>query len=309
MSKSLEHLRVKEVVEDNRGPTRTLAEQKMDRNLKKLSKSIKVPRWNPSDWKIKEKLKKKINTRKWDDINVGAGWGELESKPALDQKGRRPRGSRETSSQQTVPRTTKVFTDLQAQSRPVLLPEEGSVFLKKSKPVFFSSLGRMHESCGTLTVSRPPVSPSPQPSPQPSPEVTAQASPKPANLSPADSPPCSEASDISMLLEDRRVTGESGESDEESDNNILLDSSDSSDSSDNVSISSTDEDQSVTEEFQPEKPVSEPAVVFSAKIENSEQATEILIEAEQYWHEDNSDDQEENLRTSLNLRVRKGFTL
>merc|ERR1711874_54772 len=94
-----------------------------------------------------------------------------------------------------------------------------------------------------------------------------------------------------MLLEDRRVTGESGESDEESDNNILLDSSDSSDSSDSVSISSTDEDQSVTE-FQPEKPVSESAVVFSAKIEK----------AEQYWHEDDSDDQEENLRTSLNLR-------
>ena len=112
-----------------------------------------------------------------------------------------------------------------------------------------------------------------------------------------------------MLLEDRRVSGESGESGEESDNNILLDSSDSSDSSDNVSISSTDDEQSVTEEFQPEKPVSEPAVVFSAKIENSEQATEILIEAEQYWHEDNSDDQEENLRTSLNLRVRKGFTV
>ena len=301
VSKSLEHLRVKEVAEDNRGPTRTLAEQKMDRNLKKLSKSIKVPKWNPTDWKIKEKLKKKINSRKWDDINLGAGWGELESGPA-------PRGRRETrrsSSQQTVPRTTKVFTDLQAQSRPVLLPEEGSVFLKKSKPVFFSSMGRMHASCGTLTVSRPPVSPLPQPSPEPSP----LASPIPAlvSSSPPDSPSCSEGSNRSRLLEARRGSGESEESEssEESENNIQLDSSDSSDSSDCVSISSTDDDASSREDNQPHKPVSDPAVVFSAKIENSEQATEILIEAEQYWHDDNSDDQE----GSLNLRVRKPFTL
>ena len=107
MSKSLEHLRVKEVVEDNRGPTRTLAEQKMDRNLKKLSKSIKVPRWNPSDWKIKEKLKKKINTRKWDDINVGAGWGELER--SQSQAGHHSREISEIKTQQLP--TTRLLSD------------------------------------------------------------------------------------------------------------------------------------------------------------------------------------------------------
>ena len=258
----------------------------MDRNLKKLRKSIKVPKWNPNDWKIGEKLKKKINTRKWDDINVGSGWAELE-----DKKGRQDGGRRELLSQPSSPRRTTVFTDLQAQSRPVLLPEEGSVFLKKSKPVFFSSLGRMHESCGTLTVSRPPVTPSPQPPPQ-------QASPKPTQLSssPSASPPCSmsgtsgtsgtsEASNSWMILGD----GRGSESSEESESNIVLDSSDSSED----------------EDIPPHKPVSDPAVVFSAKIENSQQATEILIEAEQFWHDGSSDDQEETLRTSLNLRVRK----
>ena len=85
----------------------------------------------------------------------------------------------------------------------------------------------------------------------------------------------------------------------------LLAAKGSSDSSDCVSISSSEDDASSREDNQPHKPVSDPAVVFSAKIENSEQATEILIEAEQYWHDDNSDDQEGN----LNLRVRKPFTL
>ena len=122
VSKSLEHLRVNEVVEDNQGPTRTLAEQKMDRNLKKLRKSIKVPKWNPTDWKIGEKLKKKINSRKWDDINVGTSWGELEAGPAGDRKGRQERGYREVVSQQTLPRRTKVFTDLQA--RPPVPPSQ-----------------------------------------------------------------------------------------------------------------------------------------------------------------------------------------
>ena len=100
-----------------------------------------------------------------------------------------------------------------------------------------------------------------------------------------------------MLLEARPVS----ESSEESENNIVLDSSDS------VSVSSTDEESS-TEDIRPHRPVSDPAVVFSAKIENSEQATEILIEAEPYWHDGDSDDQEETLRTSLNLRVRKHLT-
>ena len=89
------------------------------------------------------------------------------------------------------------------------------------------------------------------------------------------------------------------ESSEESENNIVLDSSDS------VSVSSTEDEESSTEDIRPHRPVSDPAVVFSAKIENSEQATEILIEAEPYWHDGDSDDQEETLRTSLNLRVRK----
>ena len=92
------------------------------------------------------------------------------------------------------------------------------------------------------------------------------------------------------------------ESSEDSENNIVLDSSDSV----SLSVSSTDDEESAREDItQPHKPLSDPAVVFSAKIENSEQATEILIEAEQYWHDDNSDDQE----GSLNLRVRKPFTL
>ena len=110
----------------------------------------------------------------------------------------------------------------------------------------------------------------------------------------------SEASSSSLLLEDPHVS----ESSEESENNIVLDSSDSV----SLSVSSTDDDESSTEDIPPHKPISEPAVVFSAKIENAEQATEILIEAEQYWHDGDSDDQEEALRTSLNLRVRNHLT-
>ena len=96
------------------------------------------------------------------------------------------------------------------------------------------------------------------------------------------------------------------ESSEESENNIVLDSSDSV----SLSVSSTEDEESSTEDIQASKPFSDSAVVFSAKIENSEQATEILIEAEQFWHDGDgdSDQQEETLRTSLNLRVRKHLT-
>ena len=126
VSKSLEHLRVKEVVEDSRGPTRTSAEQKMDRNLKKLRKSIKVPKWNPSDWKIGEKLKMKINTRAWEDINVGSGWAELESRRAEDKKGRQDGGRRELLSQSDL-RYINFRRDVRA-----LLPE----------PPFYTTLPR-----------------------------------------------------------------------------------------------------------------------------------------------------------------------
>ena len=67
--------------------------------------------------------------------------------------------------------------------------------------------------------------------------------------------------------------------------------------------SSTDEDGSVAD-IPLHKPASDPAVVFSATIENSDQATEILIEAEPYWHEGVGEDREETLRTSLNIRVK-----
>ena len=101
-----------------------------------------------------------------------------------------------------------------------------------------------------------------------------------------------------MEVEETDRVSESSESSEESENNILLDSEDSL----SVSISSTDEDGS--SDISLHKPASDPAVVFSATIENSDQATEILIEAEPYWHDGDGEEQEEALRTSLNIRVK-----
>ena len=261
VTKNLEQLRVKEKGQhDTFGPTRTLAEQKMDRNIKKLSKSIKIAKWNPNDWNIRGKLRKKINTRKWDDINVRPQWEEPSHSPPKDD-GRRE--ACETSSQPTLPRRTY--------QQPVLLPEKGSVFLKKSKQVFFSSLGRMHESCGTLTVSHPPVSPEPPKLPSPSTSLASSVSQEPSHTS------------------------------EDSDNVVLVSSdSISISSNENVGESCEEEDTEVNNNLP--HPVSDIADVFSSKIESPEQATEIVIEKEEHWDSDQMKD-EEDLKTSITLRV------
>ena len=261
VTKNLEQLRVKEKGQhDTFGPTRTLAEQKMDRNIKKLSKSIKIAKWNPNDWNIRGKLRKKINTRKWDDINVRPQWEEPSHSPPKDD-GRRE--ACETSSHPTLPRRTY--------QQPVLLPEKGSVFLKKSKQVFFSSLGRMHESCGTLTVSHPPVSPEPPKLPSPSTSLASSVSQEPSHTS------------------------------EDSDNVVLVSSdSISISSNENVGESCEEEDTEVNNNLP--HPVSDIADVFSSKIESPEQATEIVIEKEEHWDSDQMKD-EEDLKTSITLRV------
>ena len=234
----------------------------MDRNIKKLSKSIKVPKWNPNDWNIKGKLRKKINTRKWDDINVPPRWGDPDSSPVIQNaRNHKDRAKKVSHSTSTLRRQVVYFEDSK-QLSPILLPEEGSVFLKKNKPpVFFSSMGHMHESCGTLTVSRPPVSPEPT-------ELSSHSS-----------------SHSSSLSESSINTVESESCEGEDSDNVVVGLTDSD------SIYSNDEASTSEKEVFLEKdddethiPVSDIADVFSAKLENSEPATEICIEKEQHWN-------------------------
>ena len=282
MSRSLDQ-REKEHVD--LGPTRTLAEQKMDRNIKKLNKSGKTSKWNPSDWNIGVKLRKKINTRKWDDVNVGPEWGPVthtprESRTLVGHKSSPPR--RSLSEEQPLP-------------RPTLLPEKGSVFLKKSKAVFFSSMGRMHESCGTLTASRPPVSPEPAP-----PSLSHSLSS--ASSSPSSSPSSSSSSlssskapvHVPVLIE----VEDSCQSSEDSDHIVLV-------SSDSVSISSTGNvgESSQEEDNEAHIPVSDIADVFSSQTENPEPATEILIEQED-WEDEHCGSDQDELKRSIRLKVR-----
>ena len=57
-------------VEDNEDRIQTIAEQKMNKSLKKIQKS-KIPKWNPNDWQIDDgKARVRIKGRHWDDVSV-----------------------------------------------------------------------------------------------------------------------------------------------------------------------------------------------------------------------------------------------
>mgnify|MGYP006863677979 CR=1 FL=1 len=56
--------------EDNEDRIQTIAEQKMNKSLKKIQKS-KIPKWNPNDWQIDDgKARVRIKGRHWDDVSV-----------------------------------------------------------------------------------------------------------------------------------------------------------------------------------------------------------------------------------------------
>ena len=55
---------------ENEERIQTIAEQKMDKSLKKIRKS-KIPKWNPNDWQIDDgKARVRIKGRHWDDVSV-----------------------------------------------------------------------------------------------------------------------------------------------------------------------------------------------------------------------------------------------
>ena len=55
---------------ENEERIQTVAEQKMDKSLKKIRKS-KIPKWNPNDWQIDDgKARVRIKGRHWDDVSV-----------------------------------------------------------------------------------------------------------------------------------------------------------------------------------------------------------------------------------------------
>lgn len=57
-------------VEDHEDRIQTIAEQKMNKSLKKIQKS-KIPKWNPNDWQIDDgKARVRIKGRHWDDVSV-----------------------------------------------------------------------------------------------------------------------------------------------------------------------------------------------------------------------------------------------
>ena len=49
----------------------TAAEQKMDKNVKKIKKTSKIPKWNPNEWNIDDgKSCVRLKGRRWDDVSV-----------------------------------------------------------------------------------------------------------------------------------------------------------------------------------------------------------------------------------------------
>ena len=137
----------------------TAAEQKMDKNVKKIKKTSKIPKWNPNEWNIDDgKSCVRLKGRRWDDISV-PDWARSFGTHGL--YGTSPHRRKEdiygtsTRRNNEFPGTDKrrwgiAITEPNYHKRNKLddnfslVPASGTLFYKKSKSVneltFFSSI-------------------------------------------------------------------------------------------------------------------------------------------------------------------------
>ena len=136
----------------------TAAEQKMDKNVRKIKKTSKIPKWNPNEWNIDDgKSCVRLKGRRWDDISV-PDWARNFGTHGLYGTSSRNKDA----AYGTSPRRSKEFhgTDKRRWGIAItepnynksnklddnfsLVPASGTLFYKKSKSVneltFFSSI-------------------------------------------------------------------------------------------------------------------------------------------------------------------------
>ena len=130
----------------------TAAEQKMDKNVRKIKKTSKIPKWNPNEWNIDDgKSCVRLKGRRWDDISV-PDWARNFGSHGRNKEsvfGTTPRRSQEfhgtdkrrwgiAITEQNYNKRNKLDDNFS------LVPASGTLFYKKSKSVneltFFSSI-------------------------------------------------------------------------------------------------------------------------------------------------------------------------
>ena len=141
--------KVSEVSEESK--IQTVAEQKMDKTLKKMQKTSKIPKWNPTDWQVSGKTRVRVKGRRWDDVSVPQWIKNCETD--MRRWGVALKDPRESVRERSLPRKYDVYTGVDNQ--PTIVPQSGTIFLRKSKSVhevFFSSIGNMHQTCADIPI-------------------------------------------------------------------------------------------------------------------------------------------------------------